>query len=87
MDGPSKKDWRGGRSASSNIIPSSTGAAKAVDKVGQACLLSQQSRGAFAVLHAYLGVMCPMAHFGSHALSALPFCQASVSLLLVAVTH
>lgn len=30
VDGPSKKDWRGGRSAGSNIIPSSTGAAKAV---------------------------------------------------------
>ena len=32
VDGPSKKDWRGGRSASANIIPSSTGAAKAVGK-------------------------------------------------------
>lgn len=30
VDGPSKKDWRGGRAASGNIIPSSTGAAKAV---------------------------------------------------------
>jgi glyceraldehyde 3-phosphate dehydrogenase len=30
VDGPSKKDWRGGRSAAINIIPSSTGAAKAV---------------------------------------------------------
>ena len=29
VDGPSKKDWRGGRAASGNIIPSSTGAAKA----------------------------------------------------------
>ena len=30
VDGPSKKDWRGGRAASANIIPSTTGAAKAV---------------------------------------------------------
>ncbi|MBA0876710.1 hypothetical protein Goshw_025372 [Gossypium schwendimanii] len=33
IDGPSMKDWRGGRAASFNIIPSSTGAAKAVGKV------------------------------------------------------
>jgi glyceraldehyde 3-phosphate dehydrogenase len=33
VDGPSIKDWRGGRAAFANIIPSSTGAAKAVGKV------------------------------------------------------
>merc|ERR1712086_1104567 len=33
VDGPSKKDWRGGRAGCYNIIPSSTGAVKAVGKV------------------------------------------------------
>jgi len=33
VDGPSKKDWRGGRAAAENIIPSTTGAAKAVSEV------------------------------------------------------
>ena len=33
VDGPSNKDWRGGRTASQNIIPAATGAAKAVTKV------------------------------------------------------
>jgi len=33
VDGPSNKDWRGGRAVNGNIIPSSTGAAKAVGKV------------------------------------------------------
>jgi glyceraldehyde 3-phosphate dehydrogenase len=33
VDGPSKKDWKGGRAAAQNIIPSTTGAAKAIDRV------------------------------------------------------
>jgi glyceraldehyde-3-phosphate dehydrogenase/erythrose-4-phosphate dehydrogenase len=33
VDGPSKKDWRGGRAAAINTIPSTTGAAKAVGEV------------------------------------------------------
>ena len=48
VDGPSKKDWRGGRAAASNIIPSTTGAAKAVGKV----------HGAAAAITVYPGYAC-----------------------------
>ena len=44
VDGPSKKDWRGGRAVNGNIIPSSTGAAKAVGKVGAGRGLGGRSR-------------------------------------------
>jgi hypothetical protein len=39
VDGPSAKDWRGGRAASFNIIPSSTGAAKVCHKLIMSCML------------------------------------------------
>lgn len=38
VDGPSMKDWRGGRGAGQNIIPSSTGAAKVAEAKGTPCL-------------------------------------------------
>ena len=47
VDGPSKKDWRGGRAACGNIIPSTTGAAKAVGKV------YPKLNGVDRYLHAY----------------------------------
>ena len=39
VDGPSMKDWRGGRGAGQNIIPSSTGAAKVAQVKGTPCFL------------------------------------------------
>ncbi len=41
VDGPSQKDWRGGRAVNGNIIPSSTGAAKAVGKVRRPALAAR----------------------------------------------
>nr|WP_096670985.1 type I glyceraldehyde-3-phosphate dehydrogenase [Polaromonas sp. AET17H-212] len=43
VDGPSNKDWRGGRGILENIIPSSTGAAKAVGVVDLTCELNQEA--------------------------------------------
>jgi glyceraldehyde 3-phosphate dehydrogenase len=56
VDGPSKKDWRGGRSALLNIIPASTGAAKAVTKVIPA-LLGKLTGMAFRVPTADVSVV------------------------------
>ena len=56
VDGPSKKDWRGGRSASTNIIPSSTGAAKAV---GKAWLAAQHASSSILWLsHLLIWLLC-----------------------------
>jgi hypothetical protein len=51
VDGPAKggKDWRGGRAAFDNIIPSATGAAKAVGKVGRFCVCPRRSSVPIAV--------------------------------------
>ena len=46
VDAPSAKDWRGGRAAAGNIIPSSTGAAKAVTK-GYSCIKRKTYRYGF----------------------------------------
>ncbi len=54
VDGPSKKDWRGGRSAATNIIPSSTGAAKAVGKVLGCFEAGSHSASGDACQRAYL---------------------------------
>jgi len=56
VDGPSRKDWRGGRSAMLNIIPASTGAAKAVTKVIPA-LLGKLTGMAFRVPTADVSVV------------------------------
>jgi glyceraldehyde 3-phosphate dehydrogenase len=56
VDGPSLKDWRGGRSALLNIIPSSTGAAKAVTKVIPA-LKDKLTGMSFRVPVAYVSVI------------------------------
>ena len=56
VDGPSRKDWRGGRSAILNIIPASTGAAKAVTKVIPA-LLGKLTGMAFRVPTADVSVV------------------------------
>ena len=45
VDGPSQKDWRGGRAACYNIIPSSTGAAKAVAKHVHVANLARLTHG------------------------------------------
>ena len=55
VDDPSKKDWRGGRAAAGNIIPSSTGAAKAC-----ALVIPEMKRQTDWYVHAcsHLGCFC-----------------------------
>lgn len=73
VDGPSKKDWRGGRAVNTNIIPSSTGAAKAVGKVnGVICVCGMiWSSGTICCKRSILRLLCYMLRLGRRAVFLL----------------